>query len=137
MFTTLTANFCISSPDISGNLAAMFLKVKTQPCSCLTCCTIDLLLLYHHYAEIVMLSGNQSHLRNFSAYIIKLIIIKQGEQSDLLFWKKGYMTFYFFACFLTTHFLKKVWLLPNDMPRQQETQHAKIKAYTDSSKSML
>ena len=29
LFTALTANFCISSPDISGNLAAMFLKVKT------------------------------------------------------------------------------------------------------------
>ena len=29
LFTALTANFCISSPDISGNLGAMFLKVKT------------------------------------------------------------------------------------------------------------
>ena len=29
LFTDLTANFCISSLDISGNLAAIFLKEKT------------------------------------------------------------------------------------------------------------
>ena len=28
LFTALTGNFCISSPDISGNIAAMFLKAK-------------------------------------------------------------------------------------------------------------
>ena len=29
LFTTLRANVCVSSLDISGNLAAMLLKVKT------------------------------------------------------------------------------------------------------------
>ena len=59
LFTAFSSSFCISSPEISEKLAAIFWKQKRSVLSCQPCYTIQLLLLYHYYVEIVMLTTNQ------------------------------------------------------------------------------
>ena len=68
LFIAFSSSFCISSPEISKKLAAIFFENKSKNeiefsvvMSTLLYSTIQLLLLYHYYMymEIVMLTTNQ------------------------------------------------------------------------------
>ena len=77
LFTAFSSSFCISSPEISEKLAAIFLENKSK--SIIEFSVVMSTLLYHPaFAVMPLLRGNsdannQSNLRNFSAYIIKIL----------------------------------------------------------------
>ena len=71
LFTAFLVSCCISSPEISGNVAAIFSSKNVT-----VFIVVMVTLLYHtSFAVIPLLRRNsyalnQSHLRNFSAYIL-------------------------------------------------------------------